>query len=585
MFRRSIKWRFVIPFVLIIIAVTTFLSVYLSNRYTRAYYEDTRSSLTSEAELMAAEIAGSPESSLSDFRLQEVADRYADNLTARVTIILPDGKVVAETETNPDSMVNHLNRPEVQEVINGESGYNIRYSTTLKTQMMYVAVGQRRDGQLEKVVRLAKPLAMISPRVKEIRQVLFFGAVGAIFLAVAAAFIAANITTAPIRKLTRSAKAIAEGDYSYIPETGPDNEINDLTRAFAHMAVQMKDQLFIISSQKEKLERIVDRLMDGLIIVNHDGKIELINQTARSMFEVENRNQEGNDFIKSLQNYQLVELWQQTLQTNQEQQATIENQRQGKHFLGLTATLGTAQDGGVLILLQDRTKHKQLEEMRQTFVSNVSHELRTPLTSMKALTETLQQCITTDPQNAERFLNLMDVEIDKLTQMVMELLELSRIESGRVDMKKAALKVRELLQSPVDRMRLQAERSKLDLTIECSDSLPVIQVDKERMEQVLINIIHNAIRHTLPGGKIIVSAEQLENEIIIRIKDTGEGISEKDLPRIFERFYKTDQARTSGGTGLGLAIAKHIVEAHNGRIWAESVPGLGSTFSIALPLT
>ena len=154
-----------------------------------------------------------------------------------LTIILPDGKVVAETETNPDSMVNHLNRPEVQEVINGESGYNIRYSTTLKTQMMYVAVGQRRDGQLEKVVRLAKPLAMISPRVKEIRQVLFFGAVGAIFLAVAAAFIAANITTAPIRKLTRSARAIAEGDYSYIPEAGPDNEINDLTRAFAHMAV------------------------------------------------------------------------------------------------------------------------------------------------------------------------------------------------------------------------------------------------------------------------------------------------------------------------------------------------------------
>jgi len=325
--------------------------------------------------------------------------------------------------------------------------------------------------------------------------------------------------------------------------------------------------------------------MDGLIIVNRDGKIELINQTARSMFEVEERYQEGDDFIKSIQNYQLVELWQQTVQTNREQQAHIDDQRLDKHFLGLTALLGTASDGGVLILLQDRTQYQQLEEMRQTFVSNVSHELRTPLTSMKALNETLQQCVTTDPQNAERFLNLMDVEIDKLTQMVMELLELSRIESGRMEMKKSGVRVKDLLQSPVDRMRLQAERSKLELKIECSDDLPIIQVDPDRMEQVLINIIHNAIKHTSPGGRIIVSAEQLENEVVIRVKDNGEGISEKDLPRIFERFYKTDQARSSGGTGLGLAIAKHVVEAHGGRIWAESELGMGSTFSIALSLS
>jgi len=585
MLKRSIKWRFIIPFVLIIIAVTTFLFLYLSNRYTTAYYEDTRSSLISEANLLAAEISGLQENELSNEELQAIADRYAKNLAARVTIILPDGNVVAETEINPEMIVNHLSRPEVQQVIKGESGYDIRFSSTLKTQMMYVAVGQTRGGQLERIVRLAKPLALISPRVAEIQQILLLSGFCAILLAVASAFVSANITTTAIKKLTRSAKAIAEGDFSYIPEVGPDNEINDLTRAFAHMAERMKDQILIICSQKEKLERIVDRLMDGLIIVSRDGKIELINQTARSMFEVKERYQEGDDFIKSIQNYQLVELWQQTVQTNREQQAHIDDQRLDKHFLGLTALLGTASDGGVLILLQDRTQYQQLEEMRQTFVSNVSHELRTPLTSMKALNETLQQCVTTDPQNAERFLNLMDVEIDKLTQMVMELLELSRIESGRMEMKKSGVRVKDLLQSPVDRMRLQAERSKLELKIECSDDLPIIQVDPDRMEQVLINIIHNAIKHTSPGGRIIVSAEQLENEVVIRVKDNGEGISEKDLPRIFERFYKTDQARSSGGTGLGLAIAKHVVEAHGGRIWAESELGMGSTFSIALSLS
>jgi two-component system phosphate regulon sensor histidine kinase PhoR len=223
--------------------------------------------------------------------------------------------------------------------------------------------------------------------------------------------------------------------------------------------------------------------------------------------------------------------------------------------------------------------------MRQNFVSNVSHELRTPLTTMKALTETLQQCIGSDPQSAQHFLNLMDVEIDKLTQMVLELLDLSRIESGRVEMNKTSVNVLELLTPPVERMKLQADRAHVDLKVDRLETLPAIYVDAEQIERVLLNIIHNAIKYTSPGGSITLSAEAIEQEMVIKINDTGEGISEQDLPRIFERFYKTDQARSSGGTGLGLAIAKHIVEAHQGRIWVESKKGVGSTFFIALPLT
>jgi two-component system phosphate regulon sensor histidine kinase PhoR len=346
----------------------------------------------------------------------------------------------------------------------------------------------------------------------------------------------------------------------------------------------MQEQLNIINDQKEQLERIVDRLMDGIIIVNREGRIDLINQTARSMFAVVDREDEPEDFIKRVQNYQLVELWQKTLRSGRDQSAFIDNPAQEKHLFGLTGFLGSAQEGLVLILLQDRTKHRQLEEMRQTFVSNVSHELRTPLTTMKVLTETLQQCIVSDPQNAERFLDMMDVEIDKLTQMVLELLELSRIESGRVEMRKTSVNVMDLLVKPVERMRLQAERSKLELMVEDPGGLPPVMADPDRMEQVLLNLIHNAIKHTPPGGKIILTAERLEQEIIIKVSDTGEGIAKKDVPRIFERFYKTDQARASGGTGLGLAIAKHIVEAHKGRIWVESVAGQGATFYIALPL-
>lgn len=580
---RSIKWRFILPFLVIIIAATTALTIYLTTTYTKAYFDDAQTVLTSEAELLTAEIMRLPEDQVTNQRLQEIAERYSDNLSARVTLIAMDGTVIAESEVNPETMVNHLNRPEVQQVIEGESGFNIRYSTTLKTQLMYVAVGLQRDGQLLCIVRLAKPLSALEPRVREIRQTLLLGGLAAIFAGFAFTFAAANLTIAPITKLTRSAKAISEGDFSQIPEIGPDNEVNDLTRAFSHMAEQIKGQLSTINTQKERLERLVDRLIDGIIIVNRDGKINLINQTAKSMFTIENEVNPSDDFIKAMQNYQLVELWQKTLLSGEDESAEIENLGQSKYYLGLTTYLGAKEERTVLILIQDQTKPRQLEEMRQTFVGNVSHELRTPLASMKALAETLQECISTDPENAKRFLELMDIEIDKLTQMVMELLELSRIESGRVEMRKTRVNVIDLLRPPVERMCHQAERSKIVLKVMDPGSLPTIHADPERVEQVLINLIHNAIKHTPPGGTITISAEIRGKDVLIKVADTGEGISEKDLPRIFERFYKTDKARASGGTGLGLSIAKHIIEAHHGKIWVESTPGKGATFFITLP--
>ena len=582
--RRSIKWRFILPFVLIILAVVTVLLVLYTRQYRELYYEDTRETLNSEANLLASEIALLPENESDQQALSDLVQRFSENLDVRVTIIQPDGKVIAESDATAEMMVNHLNRPEVKQVVAGGIGYNVRYSTTFKTEMVYVAVGQMSDGKLVNIVRLAKPLEIVNARLSMIRRTILIGGLAAIFLAVLATFFAARRTIRPITQLTEAAKRITSGDYSQIPEPGADNEINDLTRAFSRMAAQIQDQITTIGGQNTKLETIVDRLMDGLIIVNRDGKVELINRAARSMIGVDATEVEGGDFVKILQQYQLVELWQKTVKDRKDQNIYIELKNQDKYLLGMSTFLGSVQDGTVLILLQDRTKNRNLEEMRQTFVSNVSHELRTPLTTMKALNETLQECVRTDPDSAERFLALMEVEIDKLTQMVLELLELSRIESGRVEMLMTNAVVAGLLKKPVERMRMQAERARLDLQVNCPEGLPEIKVDAERMERVLINIIHNAIKYTPPGGVITVSAEQVNNEIIIQVSDTGEGIDEKDLPRIFERFYKTDQARASGGTGLGLAIAKHIVEAHQGKIWVDSQKGVGSVFSIALTI-
>ena len=580
--RHSIKWRFILPFALILAVFIAVLAYFFSTTYTRDHYEDTRAELEGQAQLLMTEIRQEERSDLGG--LQTLAERYAENLKVRVTIIEPDGSVMAESEVDPENMVNHLNRPEVQQAITQGVGYNLRYSTTLKARYMYVAVADLSNGTLKRIVRLAKPVAVIDARAKGIRTAIGFGGLAALLLGIVASYVVAEFTTRPIRQLTRAADAISKGDYSRIPSPSANNEINDLVQAFARMAEQIQLQLETIGEEKIKLEKIVNQLMDGLLIVSKEGQVQLLNRSLRKMFKVTDSAPEGKDFIQVIPQYQLVELFRKTVETGKDQGDFIELKAEGRYLLALTTVLQGQKDGGVLILVQDRTKNRELEEMRQVFVSNVSHELRTPLTSLKALTETLQGAVDQDPQAAKRFLQMMDVEIDKLSQMVLELLELSRIESGRVELNKKSIPVSDLIRPAVERMRLQAERSGLKLGMEIADNLPLIHVDDERIEQVLVNLIHNAIKFTPAGGAVSVSANQKGNEILITVTDTGIGIPEKDLPHIFERFYKVDPARATGGTGLGLAIARHLVEAHQGRIWAESKEGEGARFIIALPL-
>jgi two-component system phosphate regulon sensor histidine kinase PhoR len=240
--------------------------------------------------------------------------------------------------------------------------------------------------------------------------------------------------------------------------------------------------------------------------------------------------------------------------------------------------------GGVLIVMQDLTQLRKLEKVRSDFVSNVSHELRTPLASIKALTETLQEGALEDPPAARRFLGRMEIEIDNLTQMVQELLELSKIESGRVPLRRQFISSSEIIDKVVERMQVQAERSGLSLTADYPVDLPQVFADPERIGQVFVNLIHNAIKFTRPGGKIFVHAYSDRGRVVFKVQDDGIGIEPDALQRIFERFYKIDRARSSGGTGLGLSISKHLIESHGGRIWVESEIGKGSAFFFTLPL-
>ena len=323
---------------------------------------------------------------------------------------------------------------------------------------------------------------------------------------------------------------------------------------------------------------------DGILVTDQNGQVNLINNAAADLFSIETHQAESHSLVEVLRNHVIEGLWQNCIETHKIQ--TIDTEIAPRHqFIRCIATpLAPQLPGSVLLLFQDLTRIHQLEIIRQDFVSNVSHELRTPLASLKALVETLQDCALQDPDAAKNFLERMNSEIDNLTQMVQELLELSKIESGRVPLEKRETSPNKLLSKVAERMQLQAQRGKLDLIIDIQQKLPAIMVDTTRMEQVLVNLIHNAIKFTLPGGKITLSAIQQNHEIIFSIKDTGIGIPPRDLERIFERFYKVDRARSEHGTGLGLSIARHLVEAHGGRIWAESIQTKGSTFYFSIPI-
>jgi two-component system phosphate regulon sensor histidine kinase PhoR len=319
-------------------------------------------------------------------------------------------------------------------------------------------------------------------------------------------------------------------------------------------------------------------------MVDEQGAVQMINPAAEAMFSISREQAIGQSLAGALRQHQVVELWQRTQQSSAVQTITFEVASKRIYLQGIAASLEQELSGSVLFLFQNLTRQRYLETVRQDFISNVSHELRTPLAALKALTETLSEGALDDPPAARRFLEQMDTEVDSLSLMVTELLELARIESGRVPLNLKPTHASQILAPAVERLRLQAERAGLEVLLDCPDDLPLVMADSQRLEQVVVNLLHNAIKFTPGGGRIEVSARGSLNTVTFSVKDTGIGIARDDLPRIFERFFKVDRARSTGGTGLGLAISRHLVEAHGGNIWAESIEGRGSMFSFSIPV-
>jgi two-component system phosphate regulon sensor histidine kinase PhoR len=586
---RSIRWRIAIPYMLLILVSMSLLGIYLSNLLRQIHLNNLEEKLTSQAWLISTALAAEPAWEEEPGRLDQRVQEWSELLNARITITGPDGTVLGDSHEEWSLMDNHSDRPEIANALAGRVGNSLRFSRTVGYNMIYIAVPVLVEGGISGVVRLAVAVQQVEASLANLRNTIAGVAIGTILVVLILALIIAASTTKNLRDLTKAAQQLAEGDLNLPPiDNFAQDEVGQLATVFSSMATQLNKRMEDLRTESSKLTAVLEQMTDGVLIADSQGRIQLMNPAAERMFAAPQEKVVGRSLAQTLRNHRLVELWKHSLESGETQETSLELIPQKIYLQCVAIPLSQKHQGHTLMLFQDLTHLRRLETVRRDFISNISHELRTPLSSLKALTETLKEGALLDPPAADRFLDLMESEVDTLTQIVSELLELSRIESGRVLLQFKSTSPVEILNMAVDRLRLQAKRAGLSLHIEYPQDLPQVLADQPRIEQVMINLLHNAIKFTPAGGEIFVSAK-VENEgpeacIVFEVRDTGVGMPEDDLQRIFERFYKADRARSGGGTGLGLAIARHLVEAHGGRIWVKSQEGEGSSFFFSLPV-
>jgi two-component system phosphate regulon sensor histidine kinase PhoR len=484
-------------------------------------------------------------------------------------------------------MENHGLRPEIQQARLSGSGASIRPSATLGEEMMYAAVRVhgREAETIAGFVRVALPLERVDAPIARLRDSILTTAIVTTLVAFVLALVIAERTARPVRRLTSVARRMAGGDLDARLLPRSSDEIGTLTRAFNEMGEQLRQQMTTLADERGRLAMVLELMADGVLIVDEAGRVRLLNPAAAVLLEVAADEVIGHSFAEVVQHHELIDLYQRSRESGQEEAATVD-MTQRNLFVQAMVTPLRGHEQGWLVILQNLTPIRRLQTVRRDFISNLSHELRTPLASLKALVETIRDSALDDPEAARRFLDRAEYEVDALTQMVQELLELTRIESGKMPLRLAPTPLSDVVQPAVERLLSQAERKGLALGVNLPQEIRPVLVDGPRISQVVGNLLHNAIKFTPEGGRIEIWAEQpaAGEHVTVHVQDTGVGIPALDLPRVFERFYKADRARSGGGTGLGLAIARHLVQAHGGRIWVQSREREGSTFSFTLPL-
>lgn len=551
--------------------------------------EDT---LEREMRLIAAQmewISGSDEL-LIDFYTPHV-QQLKELMETRVTLIKGDGTVIADSDYNPRDMDNHGHREEIIGAIENGIGKSTRSSDTLQQSMLYVAIPVTNTVSNENyVLRLAISLQEVEQSISSLTVVLV---AGLIILFVVAALISYRIAlglTRPLEKITQVAKRIKNMDYRARVDVQKNDEIGELGHAINAMAESLQIQMTRIRQNENHLQSVLSNMINGIVMMDASGSILIMNERAEQILGISAAKLIGRHYREMKQQFELSQLIIEGFETKSHIHEEITFYYPEERLLELNIVpiyQGSSSDlGGVLLVLQDVSAIRRLERMRSEFVANVSHELKTPIAAVKGFAETLLGGAVKDEETTKAFLGIIYDESERLNRLIGDILELSKIESRRAPLILSPVDIKQFMTNTIAILEVSADQKQIEVNLTSPEEL-YMEGDEDRLRQIFVNLLSNAISYTPEGGKIFVNISLTEQEKVqITIKDTGIGIPEKDLPRIFERFYRVDKARSrgSGGTGLGLSIVKHLVEMHRGTITVESAVGEGTTFTLELPL-
>ncbi len=523
----------------------------------------------------------------------ETADRLckatAGSSGTRITVIIKNGRVIGDSIKNPGAMDNHLKRTEVQKALQGNVGSSIRYSATLRKKLMYIARPLIIDGETRAVLRLSIPIAAIDTELRFIHYKIILGGIFiAVIISLVSLFIARTISR-PIEEMRQGAEKFAAGDLEHrlrLPET---RELAALANALNRMAEQLKERIASIVSQRNEYETVLSSMTEGVIAINTEEVIIGLNNAAAKILTLKQPDAKGKSLYEIIRNRELYMLVEKSILSDGscEQDAVISGSPEKIVNIRCTPLFSSDQQRiGSLIVLQDVTHVRHLENIRRDFVANVSHEIRTPLTAIKGFVETMLDSRDHDGTETEKFLGIVSRHVNRLGAIIEDLLTLAKIEKqdARNELRLENSKIRDIIETAAQVLEETAGKKKIKFDIRCHDDI-IVQTDITLLEQALVNLIDNAVKYSPEGEKVLIQAERAEDGILIMVKDNGPGIPEKHISRLFERFYRVDKARSrdQGGTGLGLAIVKHIIQAHGGRVTVAGAPGPGSIFTIHLP--
>lgn len=581
---RSLHMKLVIILILLIVSVMAIMGTFLVNSVGSYYLNDFETQIenvmtennyeTYRSLEQAAQESDAPE------RIMEILSAFVGRLgiDSYRTYAVLDGNGTFLTGDN-GALASELTRtPNILTAIGGEVG---AANTTIDSYMDYaIPLGKDDDGEPKYIVYFFDDK-------RETRDLSwnFFGIVVkamtfGLLVAVLLSFLLSKTITTPIENIRTRAQMVAAGDFSHRLDIQSNDEIGELTATFNHMADRLHDTLEEIQGERDKLGTIFLHMTDGVTAFNAEGKLIHMNPTAENLLGATfQEDAHFNDVFEGIDAPTPIAAGEQGF-------VQMELERMGRTLSVLFAPYGE-NERDIIAVIHDITEQRKLDEARREFIANVSHELRTPLTNVKSYTETLIDAAGELPTDTEvKFLSVIAGETDRMTRIVKDLLTLSKLDCGKMDLHFHRFSMQHMVESVYNAMVLEAGNNGLELTLNIQGKMPDMNGDRERLEQVVINILSNAVKYTPSGGHIVLSAARRdEGHVMIRVKDDGMGIPKDDIPRLFERFYRVDKARSraKGGSGLGLAIAKEMVEAHRGTIYLESQLDEGTTVTVVLP--